>query len=234
MRVGIVQSSYLPWRGYFDIIDDVDLFLLFDDVQYVKRSWRTRNKIKTKEGTCWISVPVQKMPRGHLICDTLIDNTENWKERHLNQIREAYRGAPYFEKYYRELERELVKDRRYLSELNEDLIRWIMGHLGVKTEVRSTVGLGATGQKSERLLSVLNKVGATEYLSGPTAQSYIEQSRFEESGIRLEYKAYQYPDYPQQWQGFAGDVTVLDLLFNTGPEAPRYLKSQSENIVPRI
>ncbi|WP_420430188.1 WbqC family protein [Kordiimonas sp.] len=233
MRVGIIQSSYLPWRGYFNFIDDVDLFLLFDDVQYVKRSWRTRNKIKTREGTRWISVPVQKMPRGHLICDTRIDGTENWKERHLNQIREAYKGAPYFDNYYGELENELTKNRCYLSELNEDLIRWVMVHLGIETEVRSTVGLGATGQKTERLLSVLNKVGATEYLSGPAAQSYIEHSRFEECGIYLEYKSYQYPEYSQQWQGFAGDVTVLDLLFNTGPEAPLYLKSQAENIVPR-
>ncbi|WP_417458493.1 WbqC family protein [Kordiimonas sp.] len=233
MRVGIIQSAYLPWRGYFDFIDDVDLFLLFDDVQYVKRSWRTRNKVKARSGTQWISVPVKKMPRGTLICEMQIDNDEHWAEHHLNQIRDAYRNAPYFETYYEDLQSQLSRDWTYLSELNEGLIRWLMGHLGITTEVRSTVGLGATGRKGERLLSVLEKVGGTTYLSGPAAQSYIDEKRFDECGVNLEYKSYDYREYPQMWQGFSGDVTVLDLLFNTGPDALFYLKSATKNIVPR-
>ncbi len=228
MKVGIIQSNYIPWRGYFDFIDDVDLFIFHDDLQYTKNDWRNRNRIKTPDGTPWLTVSVHLHHTNQRIQDTRIDYSTRWPQTHLNRLRSAYGRAPYFESYFCEF-KEILKHRfEFLSELNIALCRWVMNKLPIETPTRSAAEFGVLSSKSERLISLLQSVSASTYLSGPVARSYIDEALFRRNRIRIEYKSYDYPPYAQPWGAFVGDVTVLDLLFNTGPKARRYLKSRSK------
>lgn len=230
MRIGIIQSNYIPWRGYYDFIDDVDLFIFHDDLQYTKNDWRNRNKIKTGRGTVWLTVPVHYGSTAQLICETTIDRAQRWSEKHINQFKQWYAKAPFFSSYSDELFGMLAQPYSTISDLNIALTRWIMGKLEIRTPTRLSSEFGAQGRRTERLLHLLAKAGGRCYLSGPSAKAYLDESRFEEAGIRLEYKSYEYAPYPQLWGDFVGDVTVLDLLFNTGPDARRFLKSLTPNI----
>ena len=231
MRVGIIQSNYIPWRGYFDFIDDVDLFIYLDDVQYTSRDWRNRNKIKTSHGIIWLTVPVI-FSRNYIaikIEDAKIDYSQKWVKKHTNSLRHGYSKAPYFKQYAAEFFEILNKGFETISELNVYINRWIMQKLDIKTEARMSSEFMAVGPKTDRLIDILRKVGATSYLSGPAAKSYIEVNKFRDAGISLEYKVYEYPEYPQLYGKFEPSVTVLDLLFNCGNESRKYLKSFKPN-----
>jgi hypothetical protein len=225
MKVGVIQSAYLPWRGYFDLIDDVDLFVFYDDVQYSKNSWRNRNRIKTARGLAWITVPVRQKSLSQLICDTEIESGQEWEKRQLGQFRDAYARAPHFELANGFLAEALEHKFRTISELNVHLAKRICEFLGIRTRLVMSSQFPTQGAKTERLLGLLKAAGATSYLSGPTARDYLEEAALREAGIALEYKSYDYAPYPQQWGAFEGAVTVLDLIANCGGEARAHLKS---------
>ena len=225
----MIQSSYIPWRGYFDLIDDVDRFVFYDDVQYSKGSWRNRNRIKTRRGLAWITVPVRHKGLAQLICDTEIDPAMAWEERQLGQIREAYSGAPFFREALSFLESALARKFRTISELNVFLVTELCAYLGIRTELVMSSQYPVRGARTERLLALLKAAGATAYLSGPTAKDYLVESDFDAAGIELEYKSYDYASYPQQWGAFQGAVTVLDLIANCGPDSRNRIKSVTPN-----
>lgn len=229
MRIGIIQSSYIPWRGYLDFVDEVDLFIFLDDVQFTPRSWRTRNRIKTPRGAQWLTVPVVNARRDTLIQHIRIDNSRRWVRQHIGSLVANYSQTPYFKRYSDEFFDLLDSGHTRISEMNVILVRWLMQQLDITTPLIQASELGASGKKTERLLQLIEKAGGDTYLSGPTAKGYIDESLFREAGIRLEYKSYEYPPYPQPWGPFLGEVTVLDLLFNTGPKARRFLKSLAPN-----
>jgi len=224
MRVGIIQSNFLPWRGYFDFIREVDLFIVHDDLQYTKGDWRNRNKIKTRRGAEWITVPVHYQRTAQLIDETLIDYEKPWARKMLNRISESYRQAPYFTDFYPELEDGLTTPTLSISDLNVRLIQWICGRLGVRTPLRMSREYRAQGTKTERLIALLHQAGATSYLSGPAAQAYLDPEMFERAGVRLEFKTYDYAEYPQLYPPFDPAVSVIDLLFMTGPDAQNFLE----------
>lgn len=230
MRVGIIQSSYIPWRGYFDFIDDTDLFIFHDDIQYTKHDWRNRNKIKTSHGATWLTVAVNYRHTSQRICDTTIDYSQHWVDSHVNQIKNWYTRAPFFKLYSDELF--VLLGTRYgtISDLNITLCRWIMKKLEIQTRTTVSSELGASGTKTQRLIDILRRAGGDCYLSGPTARSYLDETLFRENRMHLEYKSYDYQPYPQLWGDYIGEVTVLDLLFNVGPDARRYLKSRTPNV----
>jgi hypothetical protein len=234
MKVAVIQSSYIPWRGYFDMIDDVDLFVFYEDVQYSKGSWRNRNKIKTDRGTTWLTVSVDyAFPQK--ICDTRINYSNNWNRQHVDLLRQWYKSAPFFSDYFDEFASLIEPGYQSISELNQVLCSWLMRQLFIDTKLMSSTGLECEGQKTERLIDLLKKVGATHYLSGPSAMDYIETDQFISNGIGLAYKSYDYADYPQLHGKFEGAVSVLDLLFNTGPNARKFLKSfSSDKVVVEI
>lgn len=234
MRVGIIQSNYIPWRGYFDFIDDADLFLFHDDLQYTKGDWRNRNKIKTPAGPQWLTVPVKYHDVHQRIDETAIDRSQPWERKHLNLLREHYRTAPAFAPVFEEFSAILARPHDTISQLNIALITWVMGRLGITTPVRMTSEFHPQGAKTERLIGLLKAVGADAYLSGPAASDYLDLHLFEENGIALEYKSYQYPEYRQCSTPFDGAVTVLDLLFQFGTVPKELFKSQQPNqiIVP--
>lgn len=231
MRVGIVQPSYIPWRGYFDLIDQVDLFVFLDDAQYTKRSWRTRNRVKSSHGVRWLSVPVHAEYGITPICEVRIDNAQKWVEQHIGIVRQAYMHAPFFNDYAPFYFSVLQSRIPLLSEMNISLTHWLMKCLKIKTPTLRSSSLGIRATRTDRLLRIIQAVGGDCYLSGPSAKAYLDETQFKDSGIRLEYKTYDYAPYPQQWGGFVGDVSILDLLFNTGPEARKFLSSHSPNEV---
>jgi len=229
MRVAILQSNYVPWRGYFDLMDDVDLFIYLDDTQYTRRDWRNRNKIKTNTGSTWITVPVNDKYGSVLVEDTPIDYERDWASRHINLLEQWYREAPFFADNIEAFQDHISVRYDSISSLNEALNNWIIKLLGISTQICFSREFGKQGAKDDRLLDILAKVGATHYLSGPAAKSYIQESKFREAGITLEYKTYDYGEYPQMYSPFEPAVSVLDLLFNCGPDSRRYLKSLSPN-----
>ena len=229
MKVGVIQSNYIPWRGYFDFIDSVDLFVFHDDLQYTKNDWRNRNRILTPAGLQWLTVPVSYKQVEQKIDEVAIDNSQNWAASHIRQLTAHYRRAPFFEDYIHEFAGIINGSFTSISELNVAVCRWIMQVLNIRTPIRMSRALALSGKKTERLLELLTKVGATTYLSGPSASAYLDLDLFRRHGIRVEYKSYEYPEYPQMQAGFSPAVSVLDLLLNTGPEARRYMKSSATN-----
>lgn len=229
MKVGIIQSNFIPWRGYFDFIDDVDLFVFHDDLQYTKGDWRNRNKIRTTTGTTWLTIPVKYRSTSQLITNTEIDYSQRWQQRHLNQINENYHKALFFDQVFNEYSQILLNKHSTISDLNVYLIKWIMKKLDIKTPIVMSSELNPIGSKTERLIDILTKLNATSYLSGPSAENYLDYKMFEDSGIGLYYKSYEYKEYQQQFQPFDGAVTVLDLIFNKGFDVRDYFKSISCN-----
>jgi hypothetical protein len=231
MRVGIIQSGYLPWRGYFDFIGSVDLFILFDDVQYTRRSWRNRNRLKTRQGLKWLTVPVfsKGLPP---IDQVLIATTKKpWQTVHQALITASLEPCPYVRDAM-ELWYAGTRDHaEFLSELNARLIRGICEYLGIRTPIVHARDYAVSGAKTDRLIGLLKEVGATCYLSGPTARGYLDEEQFRRHSIRLEYKSYDYAPYPQPWGPFEGGVTVLDLIANVGPDSPKYLRTATPDIL---
>jgi hypothetical protein len=222
--VAVIQSNYIPWKGYFDIIHDVDVFVFYDDVQFTKNDWRNRNKIKTPRGAEWISIPVGTDLR-RLVCEVELTDA-SWQAKHWNLLRMHYESTPYFDTY-RAFFEEALLGRRWsrLSELNHFLIRTIArDFLAINTEFVDSRTYAAEGQRQDRLIDLLKKVGAERYVSGPAASDYIDPALFASAGIELVYKSYAgYPPYPQRHPPFEHGVSVLDLLFNTGPGAPGFI-----------
>lgn len=222
--VVVTQSNYLPWKGYFDLINDADLCVFYDDVQFTKNDWRNRNLIKSASGASWITVPVG----AHIhrkICEVPIDNS-HWAAKHWRTICHSYAKAPFFDKY-RDFFEDVYLRRHWdnLTALNHHLITSIASEfLGIKTKFADSRQYSVSGQKGDRLLELLGLLGASTYVSGPAAKSYIDEDLFLRSGIRVTYKSYAgYPEYPQFFPPFDHRVSVIDLLFHLGPQAPDYI-----------
>lgn len=230
-RVAVLQSNYIPWKGYFDIIHGVDLFVFYDDVQYTKNDWRNRNRIKTAQGPIWLTVPTGA-DLHQRICDIRIPPGP-WPTKHLKSLRQNYFRARHFEEFHDFLE-EVYVGRRWetLSELNQYLIRTIAGnYLGITGAFADSRQYSLSGVRQDRLLDLLSQLGATSYVSGPSGRSYIEAARFADAGIDLEFKDYGgYPEYPQFFPPFDHHVSILDLLFHTGREAPEFIWSSSMGV----
>ena len=224
LRVALIQSSYIPWKGYFDIIHDVDRFIFYDDVQFTPRDWRTRNRVKTVHGLNWLTVPAGQK-RTRLIHEVQLED-KTWGRKHWDTLRHAYGKAPHFALYRPFLEH-VYLERTWdsLSELNQFMTKTIAtDFLNIQTEFRDSREFDLDGQKFERLFDLVTKSAATTYLSGPSARDYIEPERFAAAGINLQYKSYEgYPEYSQLHPPFEHAVSILDLLFHTGPAAPEFI-----------
>ncbi|MBR8346997.1 WbqC family protein [Burkholderia ambifaria] len=224
-RIAIVQSNYIPWKGYFDLIAATDEFILYDDAQYTRRDWRNRNQIKTPQGVQWLTVPVQVKGRYHQsIRETEIDGTE-WAEQHWTRLRQNYARAPHFARYAPELEALYLHGRHdTLSALNLAMLTWVNRQLGIATRMSSSSDYTLEGDRTDKLLNLCLQAGATEYLSGPAARDYLDESRFAAAQVAVRWFDYPaYPPYAQLWGEFVHGVTVLDVLFHCGPDARRHV-----------
>lgn len=227
-KVAIVQSNYIPWKGYFDLINSVDEFILYDDMQYTRRDWRNRNMIKTPAGAQWLTIPVDvKGKYLQKIRETRISDPE-WAQHHWTALKQNYARSPYLEEYGDEIEAlyHRAAQETLLSRVNYIFIEAVCGFFGIKTRLSWSMEYQLVEGKTERLVGLCRSAGASHYLSGPAARGYIDEALFEKEGIDLSYASYHgYPEYPQLWGAFDHFVTVLDLVLNAGPDSPRYMKS---------
>jgi hypothetical protein len=223
-KVAILQSNYIPWKGYFDLIASVDEFIIYDDVQFTKNDWRNRNQIKTPRGLEWLSIPVgQDISRR--ICDVTLP-AGGWRESHISKLRQNYKGAS----HYTEIEALLLPiyadtSHATLSALNRDILEAICGYLGVTTTISNVWDYPSGSGQTQRLVDVCVAAGASHYISGPAAKSYLDEAAFTARGIAVQWFDYAgYPEYPQFWGEFVHGVSILDLLFHCGKDAPRFMK----------
>lgn len=227
MKVAINQSNYISWKGYFDMIKSVDLFILYDDVQYTRRDWRNRNKIKTPHGLKWLTIPVNvKGKYLQKIKDTTISD-QNWNIAHLKTIKGTQSKCKYFKGVYPFVEELYLKADRLqtISEINFHFITEICRYLDIDTKIvfSSEYDL-SEDKKTDRLIDICQQAGATEYLSGPLAKDYIVKDKFDSANIKLSWMDYDhYPTYEQLYGEFVHKVSILDLLFNCGDQAINFI-----------
>jgi len=225
--IAIVQSNYIPWKGYFDLINSVDEFILFDDMQYTRRDWRNRNKIKAANGLLWLTIPVEVNGKYfQKIRDTVISDSA-WNRKHWKSILHNYSKAKYFhtfkEPFY---ELYQTSNEKSLSQINHRFLTLICRILGITTKISWSMDYHLIEGKTERLVDLCKQAGATEYVSGPAAKGYIDEELFEKEGIMLRYMDYSgYPKYEQLFPPFEHAVSIIDLIFNEGPQARNYMKS---------
>jgi hypothetical protein len=227
--VAIIQSNYIPWKGYFDIIASADEFIVYDDMQYTKRDWRNRNIIKTPNGPQWLTVPVISKGRFvQSIRETEIDG-DNWRTQHWKSLSLNYKKSKYFPEIQELIQETYSSHHSKISELNIKLIKTICQYLQIETRISNSSEYRAQGDRTDRLVDLCVQSGATEYISGPSAKNYINPEQFTKSGINLRWFEYSdYPEYPQLWGGFTHHVSILDLLFNCGQESANYMLFQKK------
>jgi len=224
-KVAILQSNYIPWKGYFDLIAAVDEFVIYDDVQFTKNDWRNRNMIKAPRGCEWITIPVGKAIHRSIL-EVPLPNS-NWRVDHLKKFYNCYKNARYYDEIY-SLLLPIYNSEKYLSlsQFNCALLKTICDYLGIKTKFSYSWEYKTEGGRLERLIGICKLVGASHYVSGPSAKSYICQDKFESNGLCFCWVDYQgYPEYPQLWGEFQHAVSVLDLLFNCGNTSTQYMKN---------
>ncbi len=227
LKCVILQPSYIPWRGYFHQIRKADVFVFYDDVQFDKRGWRNRNRVKTPNGVHWLTIPV--LSKGYQLNKTPIHEIrvcwdEPWNVKHWTLIKQAYSKAPYFARYAPLLEEFYSRQPEYLSAFTCEFTVALARELGITgTRFMLSSELRATGTKTDRVLSILQALNGTHYISGPSAKDYLEEDKLHAAGISLEYMTYAYPEYPQLYPPFDPQVSILDLLFMVGPRASDYI-----------
>lgn len=214
MVVSILQSNYIPWKGYFDIIDKSDCFVIYDEVQYTKNDWRNRNKIKTNQGVKWLTIPVSVKSSSQRISETEVAN-QIWRKKHWSTIKENYGRQVGFEMFGSVFEEFYLKgSESFLSEINRSLISLISNILKFDTNILDSTMFPSSGCKTSRLVQICKQLNATTYLSGPSARNYIDIKMFQEENIDIEWMDYSfYSQYPQIYPPFEHNVSILDLLF---------------------
>lgn len=229
-KVAILQSNYIPWKGYFDLIRSVDEFIIFDDVQYTRRDWRNRNLIKTAQGLLWLTIPVINKSRyTQLICETEIADP-SWVEQHCTAIRHNYSKAPYFAEMEPRIRRALEEagKEKMLSRVNYLLLKEFCGWLGISTPLTWAMDYAVQGHKTERLLALCQAAKADYYLSGPAAKAYMEEDKFLAASIAVEYMNYNgYPEYLQIHGAYEHKVSIVDAFMMLGNAAAKKIFCES-------
>jgi hypothetical protein len=225
----ILQPGYLPWIGFFDQMNSADVFVIYDDVQYTKHDWRSRNKIKTEAGIKWLSVPVLTKGRhGQLINEAEIKDRRLWQRKHVGSMQYAYSKAPYFKDHFPALKAILQNGHKLLMDLNMDLIRYIKNALNISSRIVYSSELKIDGEKTERLVEICKALGTNSYLTGDAAVNYLDIEQFKKNGIAVEFHQYSHPEYPQLHGEFIPYLSIIDLLFNCGPKSKDYLSLEED------
>jgi len=224
-RIAIVQSSYIPWKGYFDLMRCVDEFVLFDEVQFTRRDWRNRNRIKTPQGLKWLTIPVKTRGNYRRAIEDMWVSDASWSSRHWTTLRHAYSKARCFPDYAPRVEELYLGTKELrLSEINHRFTVALRDMLGIDTPITWSADYEGVGRKSERLVSICMQAGATEYVSGPSARAYLDEDAFAAAGIGVTWMDYAgYPEYEQLHPPFEHHVSVLDLIFHTGRRAQEHM-----------
>ena len=225
-KIAILQSNYIPWKGYFDLINMVDEFIFYDEVQYTKNDWRNRNKIKTPQGIQWLTIPVRQENLEQKIKDTKISD-KKWNIKHWRTISQNYSKSKYFKDYKDIFEELYLKcDEEYLSQINYKFITTINEILEIKTKLRWSSEFELVDGQTEKLLGICKDCNADIYLSGPAAKNYFDEELAKQENIKVEWMDYSgYKEYEQLNSPFEHGVSILDLIFNQGANAKEFMKS---------
>ncbi len=230
-KVAILQSNYIPWKGYFDLITKADVFVIYDEVQYTKNDWRNRNLINTPNGLQWITIPVRQESLDQKICESKIF-IDNWAKKHVSTLQGNYTKALHFKAYKDQVFSLYENQSNFISEVNVSFIKGICSMLDIKTEIIDSRELNLAGDRNIRLLEACKKLGATTYISGPAAKSYLDVELFNKEDIEVDWMDYSgYQEYKQVFEPFQHGVSVLDLIFNAGAEAKNYMKYVNDKYV---
>jgi hypothetical protein len=227
-RIAILQSNYIPWKGYFDIINMADEFVIYDEAQFTRRDWRNRNLIKTKNGLKWLTIPVEVKGRYHQkICETRISD-KKWALRHWQVIKHNYSSAPYFGVYEDLFEQAYQQSSsfEFLSDVNKLFINLINSILGINTLITNTTKYQLEGNRNKKLISVCKQAGANVYISGPSAKDYIDERLFSEANVSIFWVDYTgYPEYNQKYPPFQHSLSIIDVIFNCGSDSHLFMNS---------
>lgn len=223
--VAITQSNYIPWKGYFDMINRSDVFVLYDTAQYTKRDWRNRNRIKTQDGLKWLTIPVRVKGQFYQAINETRVSDRDWRYKHWKMIEYNYKRAPFFSEYGPVVEElYLGCDSEFLSDINLRFLKGICQILNIKTEFRYSSEFSLAGDRTERLVNICEALSADKYITGPAAKAYMQEDMFREAKIELEWMDYsRYKEYPQMTDPFDHSVSVVDLILNIGPKAIDYI-----------
>ena len=227
-QIAIMQPTFLPWLGYFDLIDRIDLMVFLDSVQFERQSWQQRNRLKIGGELQWLTVPVLRSGHaGDTIREMQIDLTRGFPQKLLRTIEQHYHRAPYFAQHFPQMKETLESGECSLSALNRKLIQWLVGALGLRAEFRLSSEMQATGRRSALLVGICQELGVKKYLSPFGSASYILEDReeFERAEISVAFQHYEHPDYSQLSLPFLPYASTLDLLFNEGDASIEILRS---------
>ncbi|MFH2145758.1 MAG: WbqC family protein [Candidatus Omnitrophota bacterium] len=228
MIISIMQPGYLPWLGFFELMYNCDLFVLLDDVQYTKRDWRNRNRIRTKDGWIWLTVPVwSKNKQLQLINEAKINPYNDWRENHLKALEINYYRARYFSEYFPYFKKLYASNWEYLLDLDIEIINWIAKALDIKTPIMKSSSLNAEGIKEKKIINICKKLDATELYDSKAAQDILDLNKLNEEKIKIKFQDYQHPIYKQVYEPFIPYMSAIDLLFQYGPESLNILMHKS-------
>lgn len=230
-KIAILQSNYIPWKGYFDLINMVDEFVFYDEVQYTKNDWRNRNKIKTSQGIQWLTIPVRQENLEQKIKDTKITD-KKWNIKHWRTISQNYAKTKYF-KDYKDIFEELYLDcnEEYLSQINYKFITTVNEILGIKTKLRRSSEFELVDGQTEKLIGICKQCNADIYISGPAAKNYFDEKLAKQENIKVEWMNYNgYKEYDQLFLPFEHGVSILDLIFNEGSNSTKFMRSFNDRI----
>lgn len=228
--ISILQPGYIPWLGFFEQMARADVFVIYDDVQYDKHSWRNRNRIKTAQGIQWLSVPVLTSQKsGQLVHEVEIDNKTPWQKKHLRALEQNYARAPFFKQYYPILEEGYTCQWTDLLSCDMFFINNFKSLLGIDTELRYSSGLVSQGKSTERLVAICKELEADIFYEGAAGKNYIDDTLFSQTGIQLIYQDYKHPQYSQLHGEFISHLSIVDLLLNVGPKSIEVLLQNAAN-----
>ncbi len=233
MRVTIHQPQYLPWLGYLDKIDQADLFVVLDSVQFKKNEWQNRNRIRTAQGWQWLTVPVLHK-FGQQVDQVRINPETEWRSKHLRALEMHYQKAAFARWYLEGLRTIYGRPWDQLAELNLAILRWLLQAFGITTPVQRSSDMRLREEPTERLIDICRTVGASRYLAGAGATQYMDLPRFQASGVELELQAFHHPVYPQCYEPFMPGMSAVDLLFGCGDSALARLREarQPSSAIP--
>ncbi len=224
--VAIMQPTYLPWSGYFGLLESVDTFVILDNVQFAKRSWQQRNKIKTPNGSRWLTVPIEsKGKRDQVIEKTIINSEKDFSSQHKKSIEVNYAKSRFFKNEYKQIFKLINPGKKFLAELNLDLIEYFCYRLSIKTKIIKASQINCSGAKANLLFSICNTLGAQTYISPPGSKEYLKEgSLFDSSNIKVNYFNFNHPKYEQLWGEFLPYMSLIDMIFNCGDESIELIK----------
>lgn len=213
MIVTIHQPDFLPWLGFFDRWRQSDLYIVLDDVQFLRRGWHHRDQIKTQAGVAWLTIPIVKKGQYYqLLRDVKIDNETNWRDKHLKTIELNYKRAPNFSRCYEKFKEIYSLNHLFLIDLNMELLRFIAAELGITTPLKFASGFNVKSTSSQRLIDLVKSVGGDQYMTGSGSRDYLDESLFEKEGIKVLWQQFDHPVYNQLHGEFISMLSSLDFL----------------------